>query len=118
MVQGLKEQKGGGVMWKLSWVFQERSWSGLLLCWCFNPCRKTQVYGSDGSSAGTCWDVWDDQCLPAFIPEIKLKITDGDQEQCEGSGGKDLNMSNNEIIGGDQEQCEGSGGKELNLSKN
>lgn len=120
----LKQQKGGGVMWKLSWVFQERSWSGLMLCWCFNPCGKTQVCGSDGSSAGRCWDVWDVQCLPAFIPKIKPKITGGDQEQCEGSGGKDLNLGKPSmalvlswLINGKSAWCEDASTLEVNLLK-
>lgn len=64
MAEGIKQQKVGGEMWKLSWVFQERRWSGFTLCWCFNPCKKTQV----------CGNVWDVQHLPAFIPKMSSKL--------------------------------------------
>lgn len=70
MAQGIKQQKGGGVMWKLGWVVQDSCCVVVLI----HARRLRCVEGSDGSSAGTCWDVWDVQCLPAFIPKMNSKL--------------------------------------------
>lgn len=57
-------------MWKLGWVVQDSCCVGVLI----HARRLRCVEGSDGSSAGTCWDVWDVQCLPAFIPKMNSKL--------------------------------------------
>lgn len=61
--------------------------------------------GSDESSAGTCREIWNVQFLPCLHPEDELKIAGGDQEECEESGGKELNLSKNEIIWKGLELC-------------